>query len=238
MKKFAVCLLSGLVCISSLTGCLGQSRQAEELGPEPISAEMLAQDIYDALQEEWDSYDSLSTEQKMLSSHLPGAFYEDFSDWATCEEFLGMSVPNPLEEAAWLDHGTYVGMPEGFHDAPNVRVSLCGTREGHVESLSIQSGYRDGEIRVTLDAMLYGDPAEGISTDSGWSVELERQSYIANVDDDPVLITEDSGEQYVSRTAYLAQGYVLYRVSVIGDPNLQDHVQETFENVLSEFENV
>ena len=133
MKRFAVCFLSGLVCISSLTGCLSQSGQAEKLGPEPISAEMLAQDIYDALQEEWDSYDSLSTEQKMLSSHLPRAFYEDFSDWTACEEFLGMSVPNPLEETAWLDHGTYVGMPEGFQDAPNVRVSLYGTREGHVE---------------------------------------------------------------------------------------------------------
>ena len=199
---------------------------------------MLAQDVYDALQEEWDSYDSLSTEQKMLSSHLPGAFYEDFSDWTACEEFLGMSVPNPLEETAWLDHGTYVGMPEGFQDAPNVRVSLYGTREGHVEWLSVESGYRDNEIRVTMDAMLYGNPAEGISTDSGWSVELERQSYIANVDDDPVLITADSGEQYVSHTAYLVQGHVLYRVSVIGDLNLQEHVQETLENVLSEFENV
>ena len=230
--------LSGLVCISSLTGCLSQSGQAEKLGPEPISAEMLAQDVYDALQEEWDSYDSLSTEQKMLSSHLPGAFYEDFSDWTACEEFLGMSVPNPLEETAWLDHGTYVGMPEGFQDAPNVRVSLYGTREGHVEWLSVESGYRDNEIRVTMDAMLYGNPAEGISTDSGWSVELERQSYIANVDDDPVLITADSGEQYVSHTAYLVQGHVLYRVSVIGDLNLQEHVQETLENVLSEFENV
>ena len=238
MKKFAVCFLSGLVCISSLTGCLGQSRQAEELGPEPISAEMLAQDVYDALQEEWDSYDSLSPEQKMLSSHLPGAFYEDFSDWAACEEFLGMSIPNPLEEAAWLAHGTYVGMPEGFQDAPNVRVSLYGTREGHVEWLSVESGYRDGEIRVTLDAMLYSDLAENKNPDSEWSVELERQSYLANVDDDSVLITEDSGEQYVSRTAYLAHGHVLYQVSVIGNPNLQDHVQETLENVLSEFENV
>ena len=174
----------------------------------------------------------------MLSSHLPGAFYEDFSDWTACEEFLGMSVPNPLEETAWLDHGTYVGMPEGFQDAPNVRVSLYGTREGHVEWLSVESGYRDNEIRVTMDAMLYGNPAEGISTDSGWSVELERQSYIANVDDDPVLITADSGEQEVSHTAYLVQGHVLYRVSVIGDLNLQEHVQETLENVLSEFENV
>lgn len=240
MKKFAVCLLSGLVCISSLTGCLGQSGQAEGPGPgpEPISAEMLAQDVYDALQEEWDSYDSLSPGQKMLSSHLPGAFYEDFSDWVACEEFLGMSIPNPLEEAAWLAHGTYVGMPEGFQDAPNVRVSLYGTREGHVEWLSVESGYLDGEIRVTLDAMLYSDPAENKSPDSEWSVELERQSYLANVDDNPVLITEDSGEQYISRTAYLAHGHVLYRVSVIGNPNLQDHVQETLENVLSEFENL
>ena len=238
MKKFSVCFLSGLACISILTGCLGQSEQVERPEPEPISAEMLAQDVYDALQEEWDSYDSLSPGQKMLSSHLPGAFYEDFSDWVACEEFLGMSIPNPLEEAAWLAHGTYVGMPEGFQDAPNVRVSLYGTREGHVEWLSVESGYLDGEIRVTLDAMLYSDPAENKSPDSEWSVELERQSYLANVDDNPVLITEDSGEQYISRTAYLAHGHVLYRVSVIGNPNLQDHVQETLENVLSAFENV
>ena len=238
MKKFSVCFLSGLACISISTGCLGQSEQVERPEPEPISAEMLAQDVYDALQEEWDSYDSLSPGQKMLSSHLPGAFYEDFSDWVACEEFLGMSIPNPLEEAAWLAHGTYVGMPEGFQDAPNVRVSLYGTREGHVEWLSVESGYLDGEIRVTLDAMLYSDPAENKSPDSEWSVELERQSYLANVDDNPVLITEDSGEQYISRTAYLAHGHVLYRVSVIGNPNLQDHVQETLENVLSEFENL
>ena len=174
MKKFSVCFLSGLACISILTGCLGQSEQVERPEPEPISAEMLAQDVYDALQEEWDSYDSLSPGQKMLSSHLPGAFYEDFSDWVACEEFLGMSIPNPLEEAAWLAHGTYVGMPEGFQDAPNVRVSLYGTREGHVEWLSVESGYLDGEIRVTLDAMLYSDPAENKSPDSEWSVELER----------------------------------------------------------------
>ena len=237
MKKFPVCFLSGFVCISILTGCSGQSEQVERPEPEPISAEMLAQDVYDALQEEWDSYDSLSPEQKMLSSHLPGAFYEDFSDWAACEEFLGMSVPNPLEEAAWLEHGTYVGMPEGFQGAPNVQASFYGTREGSVEWLSIQGGYRDGKIRVTLDAMLYSDPAENQSPDSGWSVELERQSYLAHADESPVLITEDSGEQYASRTARLAQGHVLYRISVIGEPHLQDQVQETLEHVLSEFEN-
>lgn len=69
-------------------------------------------------------------------------------------------------------------------------------------------------------------------------MEVARQPCHANVDDDPVLITEDSGEQFVFHNAYLAQGYVLYRIGVIGDPGLQGCVQETLEKVLSEFENV
>ena len=218
MKKFAVCLLSGLICMAGLTGCAGREEQAKDPGPELISADMLAQDVRDALQKEWSSYNRLSAEEKMLSSHFPGVCYERFSDWAACEEFLGMSVPNPLEEAVWLDHGTYAGMPEGFTDADHVRASFCGTREGDVEWISIQSGYRDGEIRVVLDTMLYGTPAEEHSPDRGWSVEHERLSYLANADDDPVQITENSGEQYVSCTAYLVQGHALYRIHVIGEP--------------------
>lgn len=236
MKKIAACFLSGWICISSLAGCGGQIGQAEEPEPELISADMLAQTVYDALQEEWDSYSGLSTEHRMLFSRIPGTCYKDFSDWDACEEFLGMPVPNPLEDAAWLEQGTYVGMPEGFLDAPNVQASLYGTREGHVEWLSIQSGYRAGEIRITLEAMLFSDPAEEKSPDSGWSVELTRQFYLANAGDDTTVITEDSGEQFVSRTVYLAQGHVLYRTRVTGTPDQADRVQETLETVLSEFE--
>ena len=238
MKKVVILLLSGLACISSLTGCsepVDPAELTEKYGPEPISANMLAQDIYDTLQYEWDLFDSLSAEQKMISSHIPGICYKDFADWVTCEEFLDMSVPNPLEEATWLDNGTYVGMPEGFRDTPHVQASWYGTKEGHVEWLSVQSGYRDGDIRVTLDAMMYGDPAEGKSTDSGWSIELERQHDLTNLGDNSVPVTEGSGEGYVSRTAYLAQGYVLYRIDVIGEPDMQGNVQETLEKVLLDF---
>lgn len=236
MKKLAACFLSGWICISSLAGCTGQIGQAEGPGPELISADMLAQTVYDALQEEWDSYNDLSTEHRMLFSRIPGTCYEDFSDWEACEEFLGMPVPNPLEDAAWLEQGTYAGMPEGFLDAPHVKASLYGTREGHVEWLSIQSGYRAREIRITLESMLYSDPAEEKSPDSGWSVELARQFYLTNVNDDSAVITEDSGEQFVSRTAYLVQGHVLYRARVTGTPDQEGHIQETLEIVLSEFE--
>ena len=240
MKKFAVCVLSGLAFISGLAGCSSRAGQTKGPGPEPISGHMLAQDVYDTLQEEWDAYDSLSAEQKLLSSSLPGACYEDFSDWAACEKFLGISLPNPLEEAAWLDRGTYVGMPEGFLDAPSVHASLYGTREGHVERICVQSGYRDGEIRVTLEAILYGAPTAGISTHSGGDVESEgRSCSVALGDgDDTALVTENSGEGSVSRTACLARDYVLYRICVIGAPDVQDDVQETLEEVLSEFENI
>ena len=107
MKKLAACFLSGWICISSLAGCTGQIGQAEGPGPELISADMLAQTVYDALQEEWDSYNDLSTEHRMLFSRIPGTCYEDFSDWEACEEFLGMPVPNPLEDAAWLEQNGY-----------------------------------------------------------------------------------------------------------------------------------
>ena len=237
MKKLVVFFLSGVVFILGLASCSGRPGQAEKYGPKPISASMIAQDVYDMLQDEWDSYDSLSAEQKMLSSHSPGACYADFSDWASCEEFLGMPIPNPLEDANWLNKGTYAGMPEGFRDAPNVRASWFGTRAGHVDWIGVQSGYWDSEIRVALNAMMYGDHAEEKSGGSGCSVELARQSYIANPGDDSVLITEGSGERYVSRTAYLAQGHVLYCICVIGEPDLQDTVQETLKKVLSDFEN-
>ena len=88
MKKVVILLLSGLACISSLTGCsepVDPAELTEKYGPEPISANMLAQDIYDTLQYEWDLFDSLSAEQKMISSHIPGICYKDFADWVTCE---------------------------------------------------------------------------------------------------------------------------------------------------------
>lgn len=233
MKKLVAFLLSAAVLIFSLTGCSGQS-QAES--PEPISAGMLAPEVYDAMREEWASYDALSPEQQMVSSYFPGICHESFSDWADCEEYLGIPVPNPLEEAAWLEHGAHTGESAGSQGAAHVQVVMRGSRNGQVEWLDIRSGYRDGDITVTLDAMLYGDPAESADAARGWSVEAARLFYLANAGSDSVVTAESSGEQYVSRSAYLARGHALYLVSVTGAPNLESRVVETLERVLSEFE--
>lgn len=211
------------------------SDQVENQDLALIDSEILSQNIYDALQYEWETWEKLSPEQKMLSGHLPGHCRDDFSDWEECEKFFSISILNPLEDSSWLEKGTYVGMPAGFQDAPLVEASWYGTQDGHVEWISIQSGYYDKEIRIILNAMMYGSPAEEKSKDSGWSVELERQFYLEHQTDGTPVITEDSGDRSISRTAYFVKENVLYRVSAIGEPNTQDKVQETLERALADF---
>ena len=83
-----------------------------------------------------------------------------------------------------------------------------------------------------VDAKLYGDPAEDKPTDKGWSTELDRQWYLANVDSNSPIITEDSTEKYVANTAYLAQRQVLYSIRVIGEVTAQNEVQATLKEIL------
>lgn len=247
-KKKYITLFFALVCVLGLFGCAGKPHgttnthktertTTEEDFPKIISSDMLSQEIYDTLQNEWDAFGALSTEQKMLSSHIPGVCQKDFDSWAECEDFIGFSIPNPLESHSDLENGTYVGMPTGFMDAPHVRVNWYGTQDGHVEWISVQSGYRNDQLRIVVDAKLYGDPSEEKSSDSGWSIDLERLEYLANTDGASPVVTEDSGERYVASTAYMAKGYVLYSVRVIGEPDMQDEVQNTLIELLTHFQN-
>lgn len=200
-----------------------------------FSEDSLSQDVYNALQHEWDSWNLMRQEEKMLSSHIPGYCQRSFDDWAECETFIGFSIPNPLEECSWLEKATYVAMPIGFRDAPRVKASWYGTETGHVEWVSICAGYRDGQIRVMIDATLYGDPADEKPSDSGWSVELARQNYPANVDDATLQITSSSTENYFSNEAYLAYDNVLYCLNVVGEPDAQTQVESALEQILDSF---
>lgn len=227
-------VLAWLLCAALLAGCRADAGPEAD-AVESISQEALSQELRDALEEEWTSWNALSGEAKILSSHFPGCCDRDFDTWAEGEAFLGLAVPNPLEEAAWLEQGTYVGMPLGFRDAPRVKAGWYGTEDGHVEWVSLQAGYRDGEVRVMIDATLYGDPAEGKSADGGWSRELERQAYLEEFPEAPVQLSSDSGERYVSSTALLAQGSVLYRLHVVGEPGEAKAVEESLERALEAF---
>ena len=219
-----------ILCVRLLTGC-----QANDNCLEPISPASLSQNVYDDLHYEWDTWNSLSQEEKMVSGHLPGCCQRSFDDWAECEAFLGFSIPNPLEECTWLEQATYVGMPIGFQNTPCIKASWYGTEAGHVEWISVDSGYRNGDIRVIISAMLYGNPTDTKSSNSVSSVELERQNYLANLNDGPLQISSDCTANYYSNTAYQAYGNILYRFRVIGTPDIPLQVEHTMEQVVNAF---
>lgn len=252
MKKtwMIVLMLNGIL----LTGCqinrmdqpsgvgndvaaLAETETAEEEGRclEPIAQDSISQAVYDDLQDEWTRWNSQSTEQKMRSSHFPGICQRGFDDWAECETYLGFPVRNPLEECSWLEKGTCVAMPAGFMSAPHIQASWYGTADGHVEWIRVEAGYRNGEVRVVATATLYGDPADIKSTDSGWTIEFERLDYLDGLDSSLLQVTSEKTERYFSNMAYRAQGPVLYCFNIVGEPDAQEQVEDTLEQVLDAF---
>lgn len=199
----------------------------------PISPDSISQNVYNALQKEWDSWNLLSNVSKMCSSHMPGLCRQSFDSCEECEDFLGFTISNPLEDCSWLEKATYAAMPLGFRDTPRVNAGWYGTEDGHVEWISVTTGYRDGDIRVTISASLYGDPADTKPSDSGWAIELERQNYLSNIDNAPLQITTESAEKYYSNTACQAYGNVLYCFNIVGEPDEQTRVENTTEQVIN-----
>lgn len=214
MKKFLLIFLS-LILIASLSGCIKGVESCPAASDNMITSDMLSQNVYDALQADWDEWNAKDEMERMLSSHMPGNIYREFDTWVECEEFLGFELFNPLE-AGEFEKGTFVGMPEGFHDASRFYVSVYGTKEGTVEWIFVDSGYRDGDVRITVSAHIYPDaPQKNIGEQ---------------------MITEDSGEQYVATSKTVVLGPVVYNIRVIGEENQWKEVRATLKKVLPYFE--
>lgn len=214
MKKFLLISLS-LILIASLSGCIKGVESCPAASDNMITSDMLSQNVYDALQADWDEWNAKSEMEQMISSRMPGNIYWSFDTWAECEEFLGFKVFNPLEDSEF-EKGTYVGMPEGFNEASRFYVSVYGTKEGEVQRISIESGYRDGDIRITVRV--------GICPDKPLELTGEQ------------MITEDSGERYVATSKVVAIGPVSYNIRVVGEENRWKEVRETLSKVLPYFE--
>lgn len=228
MKRFLLVAIS-LLFLAALSGCKGSTScppadqasgaesalSGEENSGVMITSDMLSQSIYAALQADWDVWDAKEDMEKALSSHMPGHIYKGFDTWAECEEFLGFELFNPLENSEF-EKGSYVGMQEGFNDASRFYVSVSGTKEGKVDWIFVDSGYRDGDVRITVNAHIYPDKP----------IEIMGEQ----------MITEDSGERYVATSKTVTLGPVSYNIRVIGDAGEWDAVRATLKKVLPYFE--
>lgn len=210
-----------------LAGCGGESGVLA-----PIPAEGFSQGVYDALEENWTAWEAVDELERMLSSTLPGHCAQEFDSWAQCADFLGPSIPDPAADCGWLEEATYAGMPLEASDAPRVKAEWYGTREGQVEWVSVQSGWRDGAVRVMVSAALYGTRAEDMPSDKGWGTELARQAYLEAAEAGTPVVTAESGASWCSVQAEHARGSVLYTIRAVGESGTEEQVRTSLNRVL------
>ena len=175
--------------------------------------------LYQALREDWDSYAALSWEERMFSSHLPGHCAREFDDWAAVEQFVGMKLPNPLESLSSLEKGNWAGMPEGYNGGSRFYVTFYGTREGQVQWVKIECGYRRDKLRVCESLKLTPD-------------SLEHPQ-----DSDPVF-TADSGLEYEGCTGTLNRGPIEYEIRVTGGLGTGNELSAVLDDLLPYFEEI
>ncbi len=201
---------------------------------EPVPADSISRNVYDALRQDWDAWNQKSEKEKMVCSQIPGFCAQNFSDWEECEDFLGFSIPNPLEECPWLEKRSYANIPDNVQKAPYMRATWTGTEDGYVKHISINASYQHEELGVMLSVDLYGEGEKVIVPEDVCPVKLGKQDNLENENSLPQIVSEAS-EWSVSSNAYWAKGMCLYHLYVVGKPDAQKQTEDMLETVLNYF---
>lgn len=204
MKRKVILLLFTILLAILASGC------ATRIDTQPN----VSQRMYEAVQEDWAAWNAMSKESQLLSSSKPGNCQQGFDDWHACEEFMELTVPNPLESCEWLEKGTYAAMPLGYADAPRVMLNWYGEEDGTIEKVRVTAGYRQDDIRVMLYTDIYGE-ATVVAAESDMNTSTTQN--------------------YFSVECNIVEDNILYRLSVIGEPDAQAQVEDIFTQVLKLF---
>lgn len=208
-----------------------------------IPREDFSDAVYAAMEEIRQAFLEYSPED----SWYPGDWQTYLDSWSACENFLGISLANPLEESA-LVQGTYngtafdSGLLYGKKKETHCLVQLHGNAEGVLQSANIQTGYVSGLNRLTLNISLWPE-------ESDWSTERSMAwgvQYVTFETDEtstgsgqPVFFVMSSASVggYVSADAYFVMGRGLYQlgISAPAGPGQQAEVRKLMEEVLQLF---
>lgn len=202
------------------------------LGADVISvpSESYSQALRDRLGEEWDRYDNTSPENRVLSSHLWGTCADPFDSWAAAEDFVGFPVANPLDGQDWLKPWTHFGAMGTEEAGAPVEVHYQGLDRGIIDQVVLYADYWAGELRVQFSAGLYEESPVVIE-------EPRRNLHIEPLKsgNQAIVFDREEGEKFVSQTAHLAKGAVLYNVYVVGESGQAEAVTETMNQILALF---
>ena len=202
---------------------------------------VISEYLSDMIEQEWNRWDNMTSEQRMLSSSIPGMISFDCETWTECEETIGLTIYNPLEGFDWLDKVGYFGMDvSGISHVQTTANSSSDGRE--LNDITITSGYNSEEIRVTLTAVVSsGDGTYTVGSACRGSARYDQKRVFSGTGI-PVLVVITDGQNnlgyyngvYYDPTAYWVRDNVFYTLRVTGERSEEKEIQELFDRIISE----
>lgn len=209
----------------------------------------IGQSLSDKIEQEWNTYNSMTKEQQLTSSKLWGLVGIQVDSWNECEETIGFEVFNPIEPIGWLNATGYFGMEsadpntEVKHILINANTMQTATNvDGNLTEITISSGYASGNAKITLTATLRAK-AEAHTTGSVTNGYATYEQETVNCGSGiPVLIvtTNESNNtgyyngDYYDPTAYWVKDGVFYTLRVFGEEVDQDEIRMVLDRILAE----
>ncbi len=204
---------------------------------------VISESLSDMIEQEWNRWDNMTSEQRMLSSSIPGMISFDCATWTECEETIGLTIYNPIEGVDWLDKVGYFGMdvPEISH--VQVTANASSQINGRdLNDITITSGYNSDGIRITLMAVVSSrDDIYAIGSTYSGTAKYDHKTVFSE-SGIPVLVVITDGQNnlgyyngnYYDPTAYWVRDNVFYTLRVIGDKSEEKEIQELFDKIISE----
>lgn len=200
--------------------------------------------LEDKIAQEWKTYDGMTEEAKMLSSHLWGFVYFETDTWKEFEEAIGFSANNPLEALSWLNKTGYIGMESADPSTPIKHIEVTANTENaerKLSEISATSGYNTESARITLIATLTSN-AGTYTTGCAYNgyATYEQNTTITGSGITVLTVitngTNNTGyyeSNYYDPTAYWVKDNVFYTLHVFGNVTDKTDIQATFDRILA-----
>lgn len=197
--------------------------------------------LYSKLAENWAWWNAKDQMEQMFSSTMPGYCTVNPDTWEACEEEIGFALDNPLESCDWLEIADHMGIsldtPVSIGERKHTEITWHGSSGGDIFEVHVTSGYRYGEMRVTLKITVDRDEEGLYETGSYWNenVIFEIEDYTMKNKNTAQLVTVLGAQRYTATHAYFVQDGMLYSMQVTGSFGQEKEVREAMERILKEF---
>lgn len=185
-------------------------------------------------------------EEHYMSGKLIGSCYEYMDTWEECEAFIGYEIENPLKDVDWLvpaDAGTGMSLEEepvyesAYPQKHHGEVHFYGNQKGELEFVNVSAGYLTDDVRITMNALCYGENYEeefGIGSVYAEDVDFEVRT-LDRTNGGSVVVIFEPLDPYYASNIYLAQNNIFYTLRVMGDMEHIDDVRDVTAKLVELF---